>query len=76
MELSQLPKWHLDAETGSQPQNQGFNEWRVGFSGSSDGVLCPPMMVDTGAPEAMRDYNQYWIVAAEGPGGLKRHSSN
>jgi arylsulfatase A-like enzyme len=34
-----IGKWHLEAKTGSQPQNQGFDEWRVGFSGSSDGVL-------------------------------------
>jgi len=65
-------KWHLNAETKSEPQNQGFDEWRVGFSGSSDGVLYPPLMAETGAPEAMRDYMQYWIVAAEGRGETTR----
>ena len=67
-----IGKWHLDAETGSQPQNQGFDEWRVGFSGSSDGVLYPAMMAATGAPEEMREYMEYWIVAARGRGESSR----
>jgi arylsulfatase len=65
-------KWHLDAEPKSQPQNQGFDQWLVGFSGTTDVVFYPETMKEAGAPEAMRKALQYWIVEAKGPGEPKR----
>jgi arylsulfatase len=67
-----IGKWHLDAMPESQPQNQGFDEWRVGFSGSSDGVLYEDLITESGAPEALRKYMEYWIVEADGPGEATR----
>lgn len=32
-------KWHLGETTESEPQYFGFDEWRYGFYGSSDGTL-------------------------------------
>jgi len=63
-----IGKWHLDAMTASQPQNQGFDEWRVGFSGTSDGVLYGDLIEESGAPESLRAFMEYWIVEADGPG--------
>jgi arylsulfatase len=65
-------KWHLDAEAKSQPQNQGFDQWLVGFSGTTDVVFYPETMKEAGAPEAMREAFQYWIVEAKGPGEPER----
>jgi len=65
-------KWHLDAEPKSQPQNQGFDQWLVGFSGTTDVVLYPTKMAEAGAPEQMRKALEYWIVEAKEPGEPKR----
>lgn len=65
-------KWHLDAEAKSQPQNQGFDEWLVGFSGTTDIVRYVPSMVETRAPESLRKALEYWIVEAKGPGEAKK----
>ncbi|MHC4207588.1 MAG: sulfatase-like hydrolase/transferase, partial [Planctomycetota bacterium] len=65
-------KWHLDVEPMSQPQNQGFDQWLVGFSGTTDVVFYPETMKEAGAPEAMRKAFEYWIVEAKGPGEPKR----
>ncbi|MHC4255465.1 MAG: arylsulfatase [Planctomycetota bacterium] len=67
-----IGKWHLDAEPKSQPQNQGFDQWLVGFSGTTDVVYYPQTMKESGAPEAMRKALEYWIVEAKGPGEPKR----
>lgn len=67
-----IGKWHLDAEPKSQPQNQGFDKWLVGFSGSTDVVLYGPKMKEIGAPEQMRKAMEYWIVEAKGPGDPKK----
>jgi arylsulfatase len=61
-------KWHLDAEPKGQPQNQGFDQWLVGFSGTTDVVLYPSKMAEAGAPEELRSALEYWIVEAKGPG--------
>jgi arylsulfatase len=61
-------KWHLDAEPKSQPQNQGFDQWLVGFSGTTDVVLYGPSMAEAGAPESMREALKYWVVEAKGSG--------
>jgi len=65
-------KWHLDAEPKSQPQNQGFDQWLVGFSGTTDVVLYVPKMSEAGASEQMQKALEYWIVEAKGPGDPKR----
>jgi arylsulfatase len=65
-------KWHLDAEPKSQPQNQGFDQWLVGFSGTTDVALYGPKMKEMGVPEQMRKELEYWIVEAKGPGDPKR----
>jgi arylsulfatase len=60
-------KWHLGRDPQSQPQNQGFDEWRVGFFGSSDGALYPDAMAEFGAPADVQEVARYWIVEADGP---------
>jgi arylsulfatase len=65
-------KWHLDAEPKSQPQNQGFDQWLVGFSGTTDVVFYPSKMTEAAAPEEMRKALEYWIVEARGPGDPER----
>ena len=55
----------------SQPQNQGFDEWRVGFFGSTDGVLYPDALNEFGAPEDLKEDARYWIVEADGPGDVE-----
>ena len=34
-----MGKWHLGSEPQSQPQNQGFDEWRFGFFGTTEATL-------------------------------------
>jgi arylsulfatase len=65
-------KWHLDAEPKSQPQNQGFDQWLTGFSGTTDVALYGSKMAEAGAPPAMREALEYWIVEAKGPGEPER----
>ena len=65
-------KWHLDAESKSQPQNQGFDQWLVGFSGTTDVVLYGPKMAEAGASEQLRKALEYWIVEAKEPGDAER----
>jgi len=65
-------KWHLDAEPKSQPQNQGFDQWLVGFSGTTDVVFYPSSMAEADAPEQMRKALQYWIVEAKESGEPKK----
>jgi arylsulfatase len=64
-------KWHLDAQPESQPQNQGYDQWRVGFSGSTDVVRYAESMRAFGAPESMQERLAYRIVEAKGPGEAK-----
>jgi arylsulfatase len=61
-------KWHLGAKKKSQPQNQGFDQWRVGFFGSTDGSLYGETMVQSKAPAALRKAISVNIVEADGPG--------
>jgi arylsulfatase len=66
-------KWHLDdGGAMSQPQNQGFDQWLVGFSGTTDVVDYPRKMAEYGAPESMQQALQYWIVEAKDAGEAKR----
>jgi arylsulfatase len=61
-------KWHLGPAPQSQPQNQGFDQWLVGFFGSSDGTLSEAAMDMVGAPEALQKALSPQIVEAKGPG--------
>jgi arylsulfatase len=63
-------KWHLDSEVKSQPQNQGFDEWRVGFSGTTDVVDYYERMKHAGMPEPLCKavVSNYNIVEARGKG--------
>lgn len=65
-------KWHLGRSLQSQPQNQGFDEWRVGFFSSTDGVLYPDAMAEFGAPSDLQDAARSWIVEADGPGASSK----
>ena len=61
-------KWHLGAQLESQPQNQGYDQWLLGFFGSTDGTLNAAAMELVEAPEALREAFQPQIVEATGPG--------
>ncbi|MGI9625640.1 MAG: sulfatase-like hydrolase/transferase, partial [Longimicrobiales bacterium] len=45
-------KWHLGPLTQSQPQNQGFDSWLLGFRGTSDQVVYRENMIESRAPAA------------------------
>ena len=45
-------KWHLGASTETEPQYHGFDEWRFGFYGSSDGTLYGDNISRTHGPAA------------------------
>lgn len=65
-------KWHLGPQPQSQPQNQGFDQWLLGFYGSTDSTLYGETMVDQGAPEQIRKALESWIIEAKGPGETKK----
>ncbi|MHC4830125.1 MAG: arylsulfatase [Planctomycetota bacterium] len=65
-------KWHLGPGAGNQPQNQGYDQWLLGFAGSTDGTLYASSMAETNAPEAMRKALGVSILEARGPGEAKR----
>ena len=46
-----MGKWHLGSDEESQPQNQGFDEWRFGFFGTTEATLYGESMARTKAPE-------------------------
>jgi arylsulfatase A-like enzyme len=61
-------KWHLGPQPNSQPQYQGFDQWLLGFFGSSDGTLSADAMALVGAPESFQKAFSPQIVEAKGPG--------
>jgi arylsulfatase len=61
-------KWHLGPQAMSQPQNQGFDKWLIGFKGTTDQVLYKESMKATGAPQAMIDALASKVLTADGPG--------
>lgn len=63
-------KWHLDAEVPSQPQNVGFDEWRVGFTGTTDATLYSKTSSMYKLPQEMQDAiaDSNYILEAVGPG--------
>jgi hypothetical protein len=56
----------------SQPHNQGFDQWLVGFAGTTDVVFYPSSLAEADAPEQMRKALQYWIVEAKESGEPKK----
>lgn len=65
-------KWHLGPNTQSQPQNQGFDKWLLGFTGTTDGVLWAETAKNTGMPEAFQERVTIPILEADGPGEAKK----
>jgi arylsulfatase len=65
-------KWHLGPGAHSQPQNQGFDSWQLGFKGSTDGVLYQASMNTHGAPEALVKGATVNILEAKKPGEAAR----
>jgi arylsulfatase len=67
-----MGKWHLGPAAENQPQNQGYDEWRLGFYGSTDSTLYEGHMNEVDAPQALRDAFSSYILEADGPGEVKR----
>lgn len=61
-------KWHLGPASRSQPQNQGFDQWLVGFSGTTDQVVYADNMKTFGAPKSFQKALTPKILEAKGPG--------
>ena len=64
-------KWHLGPATESQPQNQGFDQWLIGFKGTSDQVLYKEYMKNIGASEELINSLAPQVLTADGPGESK-----
>ena len=64
-----IGKYHLGADEHSQPQNQGFDQWLVGFKGTTDSVLYSESMQTAGVSEALQKAAATYIVEAKQPGG-------
>ena len=63
-----IGKWHLGPQAPSQPQNQGFDQWLLGFYGSTDSTLNAGALEQIGASEEMRKAFSANILEAKGPG--------
>ena len=60
-------KWHLGSSLQSQPQYQGYDEWRVGFHGSTDVTSYRREMTKYHTPEAMIEQTIRHVVEATAP---------
>lgn len=67
-----MGKWHLGPNPENQPQNQGYDEWRLGFFGTTDSTLYEENMTLLNAPSAVREALSAYIVEADGPGETTR----
>jgi arylsulfatase len=67
-----IGKWHLGPQPQNQPQNQGYDQWLLGFYGSTDSTLYEATMKDLGASENMRKAFDSWILEAKGPGEVTK----
>ncbi len=61
-------KWHLGPQAVSQPQNQGFDQWLVGFSGTSDSSAYSTNIKALGMSDAEAEAYGAKIIEARGPG--------
>jgi len=66
-----IGKWHLGPQPDSQPQNQGYDQWLLGFYGSTDSTLYAAGMEQVGAPESLRKAFSTQILEARGPGNTR-----
>ena len=66
-----IGKWHLGSQPESQPQNQGYDQWQLGFFGSSEATLNEGVLEQLRAPEAFQAAIPQ-IVEANGPGAELR----
>jgi len=57
-------KWHLGESTESEPQYFGFDQWRFGFYGSSDGTLNGDNMSRYQAPQALQEEGVMYVREA------------
>lgn len=64
-------KWHLGPAVESQPQNQGFDKYLLGFRGTTDQTVFPEHMKTVGASEELQKAFTIKIVEADGPGEAK-----
>ena len=60
-------KWHLGPQTTAEPQFHGFDEWRFGFYGSSDGTLNGDNMSRYHAPTALQQASKIMVRTAKVP---------
>jgi len=60
-------KWHLGETTQSEPQYHGFDEWRFGFYGSSDGTLNGDNMSRYQAPIPLQEEGVMYIRHGKAP---------
>ena len=63
-----MGKWHLGSEKQSQPQNQGFDQWRHGFFGTTEATLYAESIDRTNSPEKWKALIPS-IIEADTPGG-------
>jgi arylsulfatase len=66
-----IGKWHLGSQPESQPQNQGYDQWQLGFFGSSEATLNEGVLEQLRAPEEFQAAIPQ-IVEANGPGAELR----
>jgi arylsulfatase len=66
-----MGKWHLGSDEESQPQNQGFDEWRFGFFGTTEATLYGASMARTKAPEKWQALIPQIIEADHAGGPVK-----
>ena len=64
-------KWHLGPLPANQPQNQGYDQWLLGFNGSTDSTTYADGMAQIGMPEAFIKKSAPQILEAKGPGKVK-----
>jgi arylsulfatase len=69
-------KWHLGQSTETEPQYHGFDEWRFGFYGSSDGTLYGDNISRTHGPPAVLAANTIKVREADQPRTLSRELFN
>ncbi|MGI9391497.1 MAG: sulfatase-like hydrolase/transferase [Boseongicola sp.] len=63
-----IGKWHLGPQPVSQPQNQGFDQWLIGFAGTTDSSLYGENIRALGMPDDMAQAFGASIVEALAPG--------
>jgi arylsulfatase A-like enzyme len=66
-------KWHLGVSAQSDPQYCGFDEWRLGFYGSSDGTLSGDNMVRFHAPAALPESGTIVVRESRSQHDLRVH---